>query len=54
MNNFNAKEIRKARVYLQDKLDMFKSKEKIKNIIIKNRESVLTKILNFIFKKKTK
>lgn len=54
MNNFRAKEIKNAGMYLQEKLDIFKSQEEIKKVVLQDRESILTKMINSLFKKGSK
>jgi len=48
MNNFNAKEIQKSALYIQERLEMFQSKEAVKKIVLQNNNSLLKRFLDYL------
>jgi len=48
MNNFQAKEIRKSALYIQEKLAMFESKEAVKKILLQEKDSLVKRVINYL------
>ena len=52
MNNFKAKEIQKASLYLQDRLDSFVEKKPTLKASPQKKESIFKKMISSIFTRK--
>ncbi len=48
MNNFQAKEIKKSALYIQERLEMFESKEAVKKVLLEEKDSVFKKFFSYL------